>query len=935
MKLRSMKPQSVKAELWRLLLLPTLCITLLLAGTLTYLYSWELTSLTHERGRMISDKASRLAAIALAEKHPQLLEEVLKALHEEPNVRAIHLYDQTRDKHYHTGPRISGLPPKTQSQTASPQSAVNQNSPTQFHEWLVNTEGETLGWVAVEMDPSAFSVTLYKTLLIAVLATTACLLLASFLAVRLHHHIMGPVHHLIEVTRQLTKGQLGTRAETHFPFELSQLSSALNGMAISLEQSQSDMQSNITQSMDDLRETLETIEIQNIELDMARKEALAASRIKSEFLANTSHEIRTPLNGIIGFTKLALKTNLDHQQQNYLQTIQDSATNLLKVINDILDFSKIESGKLVLDYLSIPLRKVLEEAVESLAYNAQEKNLQVITLIDNNIPLQLMGDPQRLKQVVANLLDNAIKFSPRGNVTLYADLVEFEENHVTVKFTVEDEGPGLSKEMQRQLFNSFTQADTSTSRQHSGTGLGLAICKGLVQQMGGSIGVENLPDQGASFWFTNRFGIDNEYTPLEQAYLASHRILVCSKEHKNYRQLQNMMEPWQAQTTWVTSIHELFPTMRNEGTSGGRYDLLILDISPEERKLPPGLLGNLATQLESEFQCKMLVWCTPSHRQLFEQHNSEQPVYFINKPLTQDSLWHSIAELLHLDSLSGEQVASAGQSQQKHLLVVDDNPANLKLASEILKALDIQVSAASSGEMAIDYFSQQSFDAVFMDIQMPGMDGMETTKRLRLEEGNRRRTPIIALTAHSLTEQKTELLLAGFDDCLRKPLDETHLRHVLKRWVHTHDFQVSSPAVEQTPLKENTADEFAPVNIAQCLSLAHQKPDLARDMLIMLVAALPDDREKLQHAHADNDYSELQEHVHRLYGSSCYCGVPELRSLAGLLDKILQSNQREHIDTTLESLLNAIDRVLEWAAEQDIPALFPDATSPAPPMHTS
>src|SRR5690606_4342858 len=190
----------------------------------------------------------------------------------------------------------------------------------------------------------------------------------------------------------------------------------------------------------------------------------------------------TPLNGIIGFTNLALKTSLDNQQRGYLQTIQDSATNLLKIINDILDFSKIESGKLVLDYLPLPLRQTIEQAVESLAFDSQEKNIQIVTVIDNNIPPQLMGDPQRLKQLIANLLGNAIKFSPRGTVSITADLVQFEENQITFKVTVSDEGIGLDEEIQKNLFGSFTQADTSASRKHSGAGLGLAICKGLVER---------------------------------------------------------------------------------------------------------------------------------------------------------------------------------------------------------------------------------------------------------------------------------------------------------------------------------------------------------------------------------------------------------------------------------------------------------------------
>ncbi|HEY7885729.1 MAG TPA: histidine kinase dimerization/phospho-acceptor domain-containing protein, partial [Cellvibrionaceae bacterium] len=387
-----MKTSSVKTELWRLILVPALSITLLLAATLTYLYTSQLSSFINDRGRLLTEKTSRLVQVALSAQNQLLLHEIISATLEEPYVRAVSIYDAEQETHQHWGPRflVDDEDSGVQINTGEMASKTTEDS-IRFRFPIVNKAGdEQIGTLDIELITSPFRVLLYQTLLVVVLATIACLLLASYLAIKLHHSITAPLGHINTVVHKLTKGQLGSRADTQLPHELAKLSHAINTMAEQLEQDQQEMQSNINQSMDDLRETMETIEIQNIELDIARKEALAASRIKSEFLANTSHEIRTPLNGIIGFTNLALKTSLDSQQRGYLQTIQDSATNLLKIINDILDFSKIESGKLVLDYTPLPLRQTIEHAVDSLAFDSQEKSIQIVTVIDNNIPPQLM-----------------------------------------------------------------------------------------------------------------------------------------------------------------------------------------------------------------------------------------------------------------------------------------------------------------------------------------------------------------------------------------------------------------------------------------------------------------------------------------------------------------------------------------------------------------
>ncbi|WP_339899343.1 response regulator [uncultured Gilvimarinus sp.] len=914
-----MKPSSVKTEVWRLILLPAISITVLLAATLTLLYISKLNSFVEQRGLLLTEKTAHLVHVALSNNEPQLLQSLVQATIEEPMVRAVHIYDSRRNHHIHSGPRFENQ----QEIDTSSNSITRTEFGYRFRAPVVDlNKQQNLGWLDIELVLSAYWITVYQMLLIVVLATTACLALAAYMAIKLHGNIIQPLASIGQVIDQLSKGQLDARVKGSFANEFQRLATAVNAMADTQEHAQQDMQLHIDQSMEDLRETLETIEVQNIELDMARKDALAASQIKSEFLANTSHEIRTPLNGIIGFTNLALKTELDSRQRNYVQTIHDSAHSLMAIINDILDFSKIESGKLMLDYAPMMLRNLTESTVDTLAFEAQEKNLQVVTIIDNNIPPQLMGDPLRFGQVLSNLLSNAIKFSQRGTISIECSLLHFVENQVTIKVAVKDEGIGLSKEQQSQLFSAFAQADTSSSREHGGTGLGLAICKGLVDRMQGEVGVDSCPNEGATFWFTAKLGVDPNYAAPEQNRLKNKRILICSESQLAYRQLESLVECWQAQTLWIESIYDIFPRLRKEVLAGRPCDLMLVDVPPDERKIPPTLLGNIAEQLELEFSCKVIVCCTNSHMEVFRQHSNGNAIEFVIKPITYDHTLAAISHCFGLELDESEPKPELTSGPQQHVLLVDDNAANLQLTSELLKDLNVAITQASSGEQAIELFNPGDFDLVFMDIQMPGMDGMETTQKIRQQEASHpKRTPVVALTAHSLTEHKTDLLIAGLDDCIRKPVTEAQLAQMLNRWtglVVNQQRQAPLPAIDTS----EPEDPGSPVNISQCLALANHKADLARDMLVMLIDGLKTEQSAINQAYEAEDYPQLQELVHKLYGSCCYTGVPHLRSITGLLDKALSAEQTNDLAPTMTCLNNAIDHLLIWGQNQPIDQLF-------------
>lgn len=883
------------------------------------------------RGSAMARKTAQLIYVPLKEGNNQLVQSLLDGSLEDPYIRAIHVHiDKTNDT-LHTGPEFfesletSNTPNSLQTTRRESRRSILFSHP------IVDKNGtHPLGWVEIELLSSPYMVIHYQTILITIGITLFCLLIAGLLAIRLFKAINEPLRHIQQVINHLAQGRLESRVNPQKSREFVHLADAINQMAVSLELAQQDLQNHIEQSTQDLRETLETIEIKNIELDIARQEAVEGSRIKSEFLANTSHEIRTPLNGILGFVNLALKTNIDEQQLEYLNTIRDSAQNLLTVINGILDFSKIEAGKLTLDYAPLPLRQTIDETLHILAPDAHEKNLQLITNIDKNIPQNLLGDSLRFKQVLLNLVNNAIKFSEHGNIIVSIATIAQQETRLMLKISVTDQGRGLSAEEKNELFKPFSQADTSTSRIQGGTGLGLAICKGLVERMNGEIGVDSAIDQGSTFWFIARLGIDTKNIDhVSLPKLNKYRVLLCGENPASLEQLHAMIGEWGMEQQSITTIHDIFPVIR-KAFDVTPFDLLILDIAPNERKIPPMLLSNLSDHLADEFGCKIIACCTAAHQRLFRSNGHNANTIFINKPIGYDQLFKTICDNLNI-SLSGSSVPTTTPENAippASVLLVDDNPANLQLASELLRGLNTQVVQASNGLQAIEAYKQQLFDVIFMDIQMPGMDGFATTRRIRELETGQRRTPIIALTAHSLSEQKAELLIAGMDDCISKPVSEAQLAHIINRWAclsGKKEVVISDSKTARikdiTPIDTDT-ETNASVDIHLCLKLANNKPALARDMLKMMLDGLPAEKIAIGNALNNNDDNLLSELIHRLYGSSCYCGVPRLKSISGLLDKLFQAKEFGQAKEAIASLNNAIDDVIAWGINKDLNATF-------------
>ncbi len=665
--------------------------------------------------------------------------------------------------------------------------------------------------------------------------------------------------------------------------ELDELASGINRMAETLQSAQEEMQHNIDQATEDVRQNLETIEIQNIELDLARKEALEASRIKSEFLANMSHEIRTPLNGILGFTNLLQKSELSPRQQDYLTTIQKSAESLLGIINEILDFSKIEAGKLVLENLPFNLRDLIQDALTMLAPAAHEKQLELVSLVYRDTLIQLQGDPQRLKQILTNLVGNAIKFTQGGTVAVRAMLEDESDDRAQLRISVQDTGIGLSEEDQQALFKAFSQADNSLSRQAGGTGLGLVISKRLIEQMGGEIGVDSTPGEGAEFWISlslPKSRDDNEEPGASWA--AGQRVALLEPQELTRRSLHHQLTDFGLEVSEFADLDSLQESLRNPPPGQLPISLAVLGVSAAIH--PPEELSQSFWEFE-RLGCKTLVLCPTTEQAQYHATLPDEQVEA--KPACTRKLQRKLQELLQVRPTRSDKPHAMVSGRPPRLLCVDDNPANLLLVQTLLSDLGAQVTAVDSGYAALEVVQRERFDLVFMDVQMPGMDGRQATEAIRRWEAEREVSPVpvIALTAHALSNEKRALLQAGMDDYLTKPIDEQQLAQVVLKWTGLSLGQ-SLASMSRAP----QLGQLSVLDPEEGLRLAAGKADLAADMLAMLLASLAADRQAIRQARDNDDRTALLERVHRLHGATRYCGVPQLRAACQTSETLLKQN---------------------------------------------
>ncbi len=637
------------------------------------------------------------------------------------------------------------------------------------------------------------------------------------------------------------------------------------------------------------------------ELRKAKDEAETATRLKSEFLSTMSHEIRTPMSGVLGMADILLETTLDDRQREFAQIIKDSGKSLLSIINDILDFSKIEAGKLEIENIEFTLLPVVEGCVEILSVKAREKGLTLMTSVNPSIPHNLVGDPNRLRQILLNLVGNAIKFTTSGEILVRVDSSGEEEGKSLLRFEVTDSGIGISKEVSVTLFQPFTQADGSVTRKYGGTGLGLSISRRLTELMGGRIGADSLEGEGSTFWFEIPFKHPQQLSMLARPEALATLAALLIIPSRNQREVFfNYLEAWGMHTIGAENAEEAIGALKNNNT---------LNFAFISSMLGSDAIDDLMKSLKSmkkDIKC-ILVADSMAEFEAAQHHGFQSALL---EPVKQSSLLDAIMQAMErrlqdIAKISNQQPVplpkqkkSVDSANENHrILLVEDNSTNQKVALTLLANLKYSAEIARNGQECIELFTKNTYDLIFMDCQMPVMDGFEATRCIRrLENGSGMRIPIIAMTANAMEGDHERCIAAGMDGYMTKPIALAVLAAILREWL-----------IDHVPLQQDVSPTLSvagnsPVNLARLRDLFDDDEEIILQLLEDYKISTRGELKNLKLAIDQGDFVRIRSICHQLVGSSANLGLNRLQALSKAMEKVASYEDIEQAAILLDSL---------------------------------
>lgn len=741
---------------------------------------------------------------------------------------------------------------------------------------------DILGWLSVVIDTKSMMIQRYQMYIVTIFTTLLGLLISLSIHYYLSKKIYLPITRLRRSMKQILSNEFETEIKTSSPGELGTIELGCAHIQKQYLRTIKELNQHIEIATADLQQSLELLEEKNIELLLDKKKTEEKSRQKAELIANMSHEIRTPMNGVIGFTNVLLDSKLDPLQLDYVKTIKSSAQDLLGIINDILDYSKIDAGKLHLDCIPLDIRACIDEVLSLIAPMANKKGIDLIPATNVDVPKTMLGDPLRIKQMISNLVSNAVKFTEHGYVLIRTNIEHESDKDYTLSLSVTDTGIGISLEDQTALFNAFNQADTSITRRYGGSGLGLVICKKLAEHMHGRISLSSEVYKGSTFSIHIKLEklASYEAEKHQQHRFSKLKVLCFDDNPLHLEAICNGLGYWGIHCERVDALHQL------EEAFNMYHDHHLAFVNVNQ-----GYEQRIAQILQ-----KQSIPCVLVAKYPILDYAALGAQGFLFKPPNMQKLHDTVDSLLNKVALTKtnhhelEQLRTQLRLARPVLLIAEDNPVNRMLLNSMLgeKAC---VETVNDGKQAVAICNHKHFNAILLDLQMPILNGLEAARLIHQESILNKNTHIILISANSCDLNEEQLMKAGIELCLQKPIDEEILlRHLLR----------------MIGKSKATA-----INWTQCVQKMSGNQALAAEYLSQLVKELHKNREEFIQLMKNKNISGLEHAAHKLHGACCFCGVPTLQSHVIQLEKLAKKSQHiDELQLTFAELIHSIDEVL-------------------------